>query len=102
MSSVSAFVCGWVRAVFRSPRIAPAVQHPPDSDLIAFDFVVDREGKSFGEQAMIPREFPMNAGVETQRLDIGVDRIEEVGADRIRRALIEAEAVEKVFLGEVE
>ena len=61
-----------------SVRMAPKIQHTPDDGEIIFKRVVYRVGESFRQEAMVTKDFGMNAGVECEGIYVGKQRVEKV------------------------
>lgn len=67
---------------FANPRwFTPPIKHGMNGNHFFSQRVVDGEGKTFGEQAMIrAKTDAMNAGVQVQRVNVRNQGIEKIGA----------------------
>jgi hypothetical protein len=72
-------------------RIAPAVQNAPDSDLFFVHIVIHAEREALRKHSMITENLRMNARVEPNRLDIGIERLEEISTDTAALPFVEPE-----------
>lgn len=62
-------------------RILPAIQYTINNDLVfRFHLVIDRVRKSFGQQPVETKNFPMNPGVKHQGINVRKKRVQKVAA----------------------
>lgn len=62
-------------------RILPAIQHTINNRFVSrFHPVIDRVRKPFGQQPVKTKNFPMNACVKYQRINVRKKRVQKITA----------------------
>jgi hypothetical protein len=67
---------------------------------VIIERVVDGKRESLGQQAMVPAKTQaMNAGIEMQRINVGKQRVEEIGTQAWTLFLVKPTALLQIPLG---
>ncbi len=80
-------------------RIFSAIETPNDDGFSRYDFIIDRIGKSFCEQAMIAKLHMMNSTKKHQGVNFGKQAIKEVIAHAALLPIIKLSPGGKIVKG---
>ena len=84
------------------PRGIPAtIQNRIDPNDVFLEAIINREGESFAQQAVISEMEGVNPSIEIERLYVWKERVEKVITESFRLTLIKLETIEQIFLGRV-
>ena len=72
------------------------MEHTPNARNVPSHVVVNCEGKSFGQQAMIPETTSMNSRKDPQRLNVRKERLQEIRPNSLFLPFVKTKAFHQV------
>jgi len=70
---------------------------PNKHHAIFLNAIVYRVRKALGERPMVPEYLSVNPGIQDQRIDLGEQAVDEIGAKTLTLAIIEYSSTIQVF-----